>query len=103
MSSPMRRQYPRRLSAKRRIKRGFSRYLHKKRPFAKNLVHRRVKYRNRLWEQAPLIYFVVGFSLIFLLIIIDLLNITPHPFFILALFIIITIATFLELYYVGGE
>ena len=103
MSRPMRRHYPRRLSTKRRIKRGFSRYLHKRRPFAKNLAHRRVRYRNRLWDRAPLVYFIFGFSLIFLLIFIDVLNITPHPFFVFLLLIIIIVATFLEFYYVGGD
>ncbi|MHA1944786.1 MAG: hypothetical protein ACXAC6_02420 [Candidatus Hodarchaeales archaeon] len=103
MSRPLRREYPRRLSTKRRLKRGLTRYLRKRKPFVKNLTHRRVRYRNRLWEKAPRSYLIFGAILVVLLIIIDISNITPHPLFVFILLFILVIAFFMEIYYVGGD
>lgn len=90
-------------STRRRFKRGLGRYFSLRHHYGWKAVHRRVRYRNMLWERAPVSFIVAGVSLTIFIIIVDLFNVEVHPFLIFLLLGILLIMSILEIWYMGAD
>ncbi|MHA2096099.1 MAG: hypothetical protein ACW98F_15875 [Candidatus Hodarchaeales archaeon] len=91
------------LSNKARFKRGFRRYFSKNHNYGWKAFHRRIRYRNMLWERAPVSFIVAVIVVTFFVILIDLFKVEIHPLLVFLLIGIYVVIILLEIWYVGDE
>ena len=103
MSRPLRREFPRKLSARRRFKLGLKRHFSLNHTYGKNITHRRFRYRNMVWKKAPTLYIIFVVSLVIIFILIDLIGFQPDAFLVMLFLGLLIIASIIEIWYVGGD
>ena len=90
-------------SNKARFKRGLRRYFSKNHTYGWKAFHRRIRYRNMLWERAPVSFMVAVVGFVFVVILVDLINVDIHPVLIIFLLGIYIAITLLEIWYIGND